>query len=131
DDPVEVPAWPAHMERRRWPRDPSARGQNKSSAKSYVKGRFDQSWRQPSRTTVQMKCRTSAPDSACVTVIEKSPSNPSSSTPSGGCSRSPPLSSSRSPRGCSKGKTAIASWKLSRRWKNTDEPSSPNSPGGG
>lgn len=25
DDPVEVPAWPAHMERRRWPRDPAAR----------------------------------------------------------------------------------------------------------
>ncbi|WP_027991541.1 helix-turn-helix domain-containing protein [Sinorhizobium meliloti] len=25
DDPVEVPAWPAHMERRRWPRDPTAR----------------------------------------------------------------------------------------------------------
>lgn len=25
DDPVEIPAWPAHMERRRWPRDPTAR----------------------------------------------------------------------------------------------------------
>ncbi|PJR14391.1 AraC family transcriptional regulator [Sinorhizobium meliloti] len=25
DDPVEGPAWPAHMERRRWPRDPAAR----------------------------------------------------------------------------------------------------------
>ncbi|MCZ4094242.1 helix-turn-helix transcriptional regulator [Sinorhizobium psoraleae] len=25
DDPAEVPAWPAHMERRRWPREPAVR----------------------------------------------------------------------------------------------------------
>ncbi|MCA1403946.1 helix-turn-helix transcriptional regulator [Ensifer sp. IC3342] len=32
DSPPEVPAWPAHLERRRWPREPTARGGHQAVA---------------------------------------------------------------------------------------------------
>ena len=31
DNPTEVPAWPAHMERRRWPREPTVRRERQTS----------------------------------------------------------------------------------------------------